>query len=63
MSRATGGEGGGRHRALPVGERRNHVALIELRGGPAIEADEPNLGMGVEERAKVVRPRNATVPW
>jgi hypothetical protein len=54
MSRAGGGEGGARNRALSVDERRNHVASIEFRGGPAIEANEPDLGIGVEERAKVV---------
>ena len=39
------------YRALSIG------APIELRRGPAIEADEPDLGMGVEEGAKVVRNR------
>jgi len=57
MSRACGGEGGGRNRALRLGQSRQHVPLVELRGGPAIEANELDLGMGVEKGAKVVRDR------
>lgn len=55
MGGARGREGVGRNRALCVGERWNHVAPVERRGGPAIEANEANVGMYMEEGAKVVR--------
>jgi hypothetical protein len=45
------------NRALRLCERRQHVPLVELRGGSTVEAKEPNLGMGVKERAKIVRDR------
>jgi hypothetical protein len=30
------------------------MAIVELRGGRAIEADEPDVGVGMEKRTKVV---------
>jgi hypothetical protein len=46
-----------RNASLVVGQPWQDVALIQLRRSTAIEADEPDLGMGVEEGAKIVRDR------
>jgi hypothetical protein len=57
MRGTRGGQGGGRNRALSAGQHRNHVALIELGGGRAIEADKADVGVRVEKGAEVVRDR------
>ena len=54
MRRTGGGQRGSRNRALRLRQRWQYVPLVKLRGGPTIEPDEPNAGMGVKESAKIV---------
>jgi hypothetical protein len=44
-----------RNRALRVRESRQHVPLVEFGRRPAIECDESDSGMNVEERAEIDR--------
>ena len=57
MRAAGGWQSLSRDDSLSVRERRHHVPPVELRGGCAIEGNEPDVGMDVKERAKVVRDR------
>jgi hypothetical protein len=45
------------NQALLVGERRCDMSLIEVGRSRAIKANEADVRMSVEERAKVVRNR------
>lgn len=57
MRAAGGGQSVSRNRALRVREGRDHVPRIEFRRGRAVEADESNVRVNVEEGAKIVRNR------
>lgn len=57
MRAAGGGQSVPCDGSLSVRERRHHGPLVELRGGCTIEGDEPDVGMDVKERAKIVRDR------